>query len=156
METAGVLILILVGCLHQPLMDWVLNHGQQSRKTCCEPAAPTLPPGNDVYVLLNCFPNYMVMGNVIAGWVMFRSNRGNICSPQWGGGGGWRAKKVQGCGMMHQKHRGQTGRLGNDVCFFAKAFLTNYMMAADPWSPVGCEQERSMDLTCKSSKCAVR
>lgn len=25
----------------------------------------------------------MVMGNVIAGWIMFRSNSGNIYSPHW-------------------------------------------------------------------------
>lgn len=143
LETVGDLILILVGCLHQPFMDLILNH-QQPRKICYEPAALTLPPGNDVCVLLNCFPNYMVMGNVIAGWIMFRSNRGNIYSPHW------THSEVVGVDGGHRKFRTVAWCIKNTVVrlvdwgmmsVFAKAFLTNYMIAADLLSPVGREQE---------------
>lgn len=143
LETVGDLILILVGCLHQPFMDLILNH-QQPRKICYEPAALTLPPGNDVCVLLNCFPNYMVMGNVIAGWIMFRSNRGNIYSPHW------THSELVGVDGGHRKFRTVAWCIKNTVVrlvdwgmmsVFAKAFLTNYMIAADLLSPVGREQE---------------
>lgn len=155
LETVGDLILILVGCLHQPFMDLILNH-QQPRKICYEPAALTLPPGNDVCVLLNCFPNYMVMGNVIAGWIMFRSNRGNIYSPHW------THSEVVGVDGGHRKFRtvawcirNTVVRLGNDVCF-CESFSNQLYDCCRSVESCGLWAGASMDLTHKSSKCSIR